>query len=297
MMKPTYCPDKFFFNLISQNDYFLVIVSKFVIMHRHAPFQTFKYPRHAEHTLTYRIGYRMKRPKDYIIFPLDVPEYDQAINFVTRLKDHVGLFKIGLELFISQGPDILKAIRETAGSKIFLDLKLHDIPATVNRAFLAASVYGPEFVTIHCDEGEGVFKNVAENNPGNTRILGITVLTSLNSTNLTRLGCTEKYIDDISALVLLRAQMAKEAGCHGVVCSGHEVSMIKRELGDEMIAVTPGIRPSWSLVSSDDQKRIVTPRDAVQKGADYIVVGRPIRDADDPVDAAKMVAEEIAAEL
>lgn len=235
----------------------------------------------------------MKRPNDYIIFPLDVPEYNQAIKFVTLLKDHVGLFKVGLELFISQGPDILKAIRETAGSMIFLDLKLHDIPATVKRAFLAASAFGPEFVTVHCDEGEGVLKNIAENNPGNTRILGITVLTSLNRENLVRLGYREKYIDDLSALVLLRAKMAKEAGCHGVVCSGLEVSRIKRELGNEMITVTPGIRPAWSPVSSDDQKRIVTPRDAIENGADYIVVGRPIRDAGDPVDAAKRVAEEI----
>ena len=235
----------------------------------------------------------MRTPKEYIIFPLDVSTYDQAIKYVTLLKDHVGLFKVGLELFISQGPAILEAIRGIAGGKIFLDLKLHDIPATIKRAFMAASTYEPEFVTIHCDEGGGALQSIAENNPGKTKILAVTVLTSLNKKSLIALGYAEKYIHDSSGLVLLKARMAKEAGCHGVVCSGHEVSMVKRELGHEMIVVTPGIRPAWSLVGQDDQKRVVTPQAAVKNGADYIVIGRPIRDAKDPVDAAKKVAEEI----
>jgi orotidine-5'-phosphate decarboxylase len=237
----------------------------------------------------------LKKSRDYIIFPLDVPEYDQAMKYVSLLKDHVGLFKVGLELFISQGPAILKAIYETAGSKIFLDLKLHDIPATMNRAFLAASTFYPEFVTVHCDTGDGFLKEVADNNPGNTKILAVTLLTSLNRANLLRLGYKEKYTEDLSSLVLLRARLAKETGCQGVVCSGNEVEMIKAELGKDYIAVTPGIRPAWSLVEGDDQKRVVTPRIAVEKGADYIVIGRPIRDASDPSDAAKRVAEEIEA--
>jgi orotidine-5'-phosphate decarboxylase len=235
----------------------------------------------------------MRTPKEYIIFPLDVSTYDQAIKYVTLLKDHVGLFKVGLELFISQGPAILEAIRGIAEGKIFLDLKLHDIPATIKRAFMAASTYEPEFVTIHCDEGGGALQSIAEDNPGNTKILAVTVLTSLNKKNLLELGYAEKYIHDSSGLVLLKARMAKEAGCHGIVCSGHEVSMVKRELGPEMIVVTPGIRPAWSLVGRDDQKRVVTPQAAVKNGADYIVIGRPIRDAKDPVDAAKRVAEEV----
>ncbi len=235
----------------------------------------------------------MKRGKDFIIFPLDVSTYDQAMSYVNLLKDHVGLFKVGLELFISQGPDILGAIKEKTGAKIFLDLKLHDIPATTDRAFMAASAYGPEFVSIHCDEGEGNLQKVAENNPGNTKILAVTLLTSLNRKNLLRLGYADKYINDLSGLVLLKARMAKEAGCHGIVCSGHEVSMVRKALGDDLIIVTPGIRPTWSLVDRDDQKRIVTPQIAVKNGADYIVVGRPIRDAKDPREAAKKVAEEI----
>lgn len=235
----------------------------------------------------------MKKPQDYIIFPLDVPSREQALKYVSLLKDHVGLFKVGLELFISQGPDILKAIREIAGGKIFLDLKLHDIPATIMRAFLAASAHEPEFVTVHCDQGEGILRDVAENNPGNTKILAVTVLTSLNTENLEKLGYAEKYVNDLSELVLLRARIAREAGCHGIVCSGHEVAGLKRELGTDFIAVVPGIRPAWSLIGKDDQKRIVTPQVAVERGADYVVIGRPIRDAQDPADAAKRVAEEI----
>lgn len=234
----------------------------------------------------------MKTGKDYITFPLDVSTHEEVIKYVTLLKDQVGLFKVGLELFVSLGPDILRAVRDITSAGIFLDLKLHDIPATVKRAFLAASAYGPEFVTVHCDAGEGLLKDVAENNPGNTKILAVTLLTSLNRQNLARLGIVDDYVQDLSNFVLLKARIAKEAGCQGVVCSGHEVAMVKRELSD-LIAVTPGIRPAWSVVSHDDQKRIVTPKDAVKNGADYIVVGRPIRDAKNPADAAKRVAEEI----
>jgi orotidine-5'-phosphate decarboxylase len=234
----------------------------------------------------------MKTGKDYIIFPLDVSTYDDAMRYVTLLKDSVGLFKVGLELFASQGPAVLIGIREITDAKVFLDLKLHDIPETMRRAFLAAAQYGPEFISVHCDQGDGFLKEVGENNPGRTRILAITLLTSLNSTDLARLGFVDAYVNDLSRLVLLRAQIAKEAGCHGVVCSGHEVALLKRELPD-MIALTPGIRPKWSVVNRDDQQRIVTPASAVKVGADYIVVGRPIRDAADPREAAKRVAEEI----
>ena len=235
----------------------------------------------------------MKTAKDYIIFPLDVSTAEEALKYVNLVGDHVGLFKVGLELFISEGPDMLRALRDKTQAGIFLDLKLHDIPATVKRAFLAASKFKPYFVSVHCDEGGEVLKSVAESNPGDTKILAITVLTSLNQDKLKGLGFAEKYTEDLSALVLLKARLAKEAGCHGVVCSGHEVAMVKKALGEGLIAVTPGIRPAWSLVDQDDQKRIVTPQMAVKRGADYIVVGRPIRDAKDPAEAANLVAEEI----
>jgi orotidine-5'-phosphate decarboxylase len=235
----------------------------------------------------------MKTSKDYIVFPLDLPDAVTAMSYVERLKDHVGLFKVGLELFISEGPPILKAIRDAGGAGIFLDLKLHDIPATMKRAFLAASRHGPEWITVHCDEGNGFLQEIAEANPGKTKILGITLLTSLNRDNAIRLGYSEKLTKDLSRMVLLRARIAMEAGCHGVVCSGQEVAMLKRELGKELVVMTPGIRPKWAVVGNDDQKRVVTAGEAVANGADYIVIGRPIRDAKDPVEAAKRVAEEI----
>ena len=235
----------------------------------------------------------MKIPKDYIIFPLDVPNYDGAMGYVETLKEDVGLFKVGLELFISQGPKIIDAIRNVSNAGIFLDLKLHDIPATVLRAFHAASVHKPTFVTVHCDEGGEILKSVAENNPGNTKILAITVLTSLNQDKLKILGYRDEYANNISALVLQKARLAKDAGCHGVVCSGLEVGMVKKTLGADLIAVTPGIRSAWTRVEQDDQQRIVTPADAVRNGSDYVVIGRPIRDAKDPRDAARRVAEEI----
>jgi len=239
----------------------------------------------------------VKSPQDYIAFPLDVPDYDRAISFVETLDGHVGLFKVGLELFIAQGPDLLKEIRNRTTAGIFLDLKLHDIPATVKRAFLAASMHQPQFVTVHCDEGDGVLKDVAQENPGNTKILGITVLTSLNREKLRNSGYAKEYSEDVIELVLLRARMAKAAGCHGVVCSGLEAARVRKEIGPEMIIVTPGIRPAWTVVDQDDQKRIVTPADAVRNGSDYVVIGRPIRDAASPRDAAKRVAEEIASAL
>ena len=235
----------------------------------------------------------MKKPKDYLIFPLDVSTYEEAIRYVELLKEQVGVFKVGLELFVSIGPKILKGIREHSDAEIFLDLKFHDIPATVRSAFMAASAYGVKYTTIHCDEGKGLLRSVVENNPSGTKILAVTVLTSLESGDLKELGYQEKYVNDLTELVLLKARLAKDAGCSGVVCSGHEVDRVKKELGSDFIAVTPGIRPAWSLKGTDDQKRIITPYEAVKRGADYIVVGRPIRTAEKPIEAAQKVLDEL----
>ena len=235
----------------------------------------------------------MKRPKDYLIFPLDVPTYEEAIRYVELLNEHVGLFKVGLELFVSAGPRVLRGIRERSEAGIFLDLKFHDIPATVKNAFLAASAHGVAFTTVHCDEGRGLLRSVVENNPSGTKILAVTVLTSLESRNLKELGYLDRYVNNITELVMLRARMAKDAGCSGVVCSGLEVEKVKAELGRNFIVVTPGIRPAWSLAGKDDQKRIITPYQAIRGGADYIVVGRPIRAAEKPTEAAERVLHEI----
>jgi len=236
----------------------------------------------------------MKREaKDYIVFPLDVSTPQEAMRFVRILRDQVGLFKVGLELFISAGPSIISAIHDTAGQKVFLDLKLHDIPTTMRRALSAAGRHGPRFVTVHCDQGEGTLKGVVDGGPQNTRILAVSLLTSIGPKDLERLGFCEAYVADPTALVIERARIARDAGCHGLICSGREVALVKRELGKDFIVMTPGIRPEWTLVNEDDQKRVVTPRAAVEAGADYLVVGRPVRDAKEPAEAALRLAEEI----
>jgi orotidine-5'-phosphate decarboxylase len=233
------------------------------------------------------------KAKDRIIFPLDVPGYDSAMSLVKRLTGRVGLFKVGLELFIAEGPRIVEAINNAGDTGVFLDLKLHDIPVTITRALEAAARLKPVFITVHCDQGEGFLKPVSEKTHSGTKILGITLLTSLGNRHLKKLGLLPEYVNEISRLVVSRGLIAKEAGCHGVVCSGLEAARLREALGPDTTIVTPGIRPQWSLVEGDDQARIVTPRQAVEYGADYIVVGRPIRDADNPAEAADRVAEEI----
>ena len=235
----------------------------------------------------------MKKPKDFLIFPLDVSSYVEAIRYIDLLKVYVGIFKVGLELFVSVGPKIFKAIKERSNARIFLDLKFHDIPTTVKGAFLAASKYGISFATVHCDGGKGLLQAVVDNNPFGVKILAVTVLTSLGAGDLGELGYRSEYIEDIAKLVLLKAKLARDAGCSGLVCSGLEIEKVKSELGNDFIAVIPGIRPAWSLKEKDDQKRIMTPGKAIEKGADYIVIGRPIRTAKDPAEAAKKVLEEI----
>ena len=262
----------------------------------------------------------LREPKNRIIFPLDFPDINSALKYVEILKDHVGLFKVGLELFVREGPAVLNDIAKAGKAKIFLDLKFHDIPETVKGAMKSANALGAEFITVHCDERRGLLETTvkAASNPpipplrpplpllpkegikgrskggegGFTKVLAVTVLTSLSRESLKEMGFREEFQDPLK-LVLHRARIAKSAGCAGVVCSGLEAQYVKKELGKDFIVVTPGIRPSWSVVKNDDQQRIVTPSDAIKSGADYIVVGRPIRTAKDPVDAVKRVAEEI----
>lgn len=229
-------------------------------------------------------------PKHRIIFPLDVPNLKDARRFVRLLKNDIGVFKIGLELFVSEGPDIIRMVKKESSAKIFLDMKFHDIPETVRRACSSAVKHGVDFLTVHAEGGGSLLKSVVEIS-GNTKILAITVLTSLSKKDLKDIGI-KKELQEPLKLVLNRARLAKKTGCHGVVCSGLEVKYVKA-LGKDFITVCPGIRPLWSISKKDDQKRVVTPYQAIKNGADYIVVGRPIRDADNPVIAAKKVAEEI----
>ena len=235
----------------------------------------------------------MKSPKEYIVFPLDVPRRREAQEFVDLLSDSVGMFKVGLELFVRAGPQILGMIRERGGAHIFLDLKLHDIPATVERAMAAIASLGVRFATVHCGENPEMLEAAVAGSGGEVAVLAVTVLTSVSAGDLHRAGYRRKFSENIDEMVLQRAASAKAAGCAGVVCSGREAAVIKSAVGREFLAVTPGIRPRWSLSPDDDQRRATTPAEAVAGGSDYVVVGRPIRDAADPKAAARRVAEEI----
>jgi orotidine-5'-phosphate decarboxylase len=226
---------------------------------------------------------------DRIIFPLDVSDLAEAGEYVKRLDGHVGLFKIGLELFTARGPEAVRLLKG-ARAGLFLDLKFHDIPATVQAAVRAAASHGAEFVTVHCDDPR-LLQGVIRPAEKRVKVLGVTVLTSLDRKDLSNFGMRE----DLTAeqVVLLRAREAKRAGCAGVVCSPPEAGAVKREHGKGFIVVTPGVRPEWAAVGSDDQKRTATPYEAIAAGADYLVVGRPIRTAKDPVAAANRIAQEI----
>jgi orotidine-5'-phosphate decarboxylase len=240
----------------------------------------------------------VKQPKDYLIFPLDVATLHEARHYAEILSGCVGLFKIGLELFTRVGPEIVRHIKNAAnGSGIFLDLKLHDIPETVRRTMMSIADLGVTFTTVHCSDSNAMLKAASEGAGGKTGILGVTVLTSISANDLRTAGYAETFAGDITQLVLKRAEMAKEAGFSGVICSGLEAGLIKEHVGKDFLAVTPGIRPAWELAGAHDQKRILTPAQAIRNGSDYLVIGRPIRDAKDPAAAALKVIEEIESAL
>ena len=227
-------------------------------------------------------------PKDRIIFALDVASVDEAAKFTSLLKDHVGMFKVGLELFVAAGPAVVKAVRDNGGAGIFLDLKFHDIPETVKGAMRSASTLGADLVTVHTSDGQMMMKAAVEA-AGTSKVLGVTVLTSLTADAFPEAGIDGKFTPE--SLVMHRALSAKAAGCAGIVCSGQEARAIREALGPDFLIVTPGVRSADDAIG--DQKRVVTPFEAVKNGADYIVVGRPIRKAQNPVEAAKRIAGEI----
>ena len=244
-----------------------------------------------------RINQIMKQPKDYIIFPLDVPSVKTAKQYVEMLSESVGMFKVGLELYIRSGPEIIDFIKASGSAGLFLDLKLHDIPATVERAMESIADLGVAFATVHCGETKRMLEAAVKGSRGRVGVLGVTVLTSVMKEDIHAAGFQKEFSSDMSRLVAKRAAMAKEAGCTGIVCSGLEVKMIKESFGQDFIAVTPGIRPDWDYVGKDDQRRVTIPALAIENGSDYLVIGRPIRDAKDPKAAAVLIADEIAAAL
>ena len=225
-----------------------------------------------------------------LIVALDVPEVPAAKALVERVGDAAVFYKIGMELCMSQDFFPLLAWLRDQGKKVFVDLKFFDIPETVGRAVRALSERGAQFCTVHGNQA--IMEAAARSKSNGLKVLAVTALTSLDRGDLDDLG----FQCDVEALVLSRARRALAAGCDGVVSSGLEVARLRAEAPRELIVVTPGIRPVDNRVDGD-QKRVMTPARALQSGADYLVVGRPIRDAADPRAAAQAIQAEIAAAL
>jgi orotidine-5'-phosphate decarboxylase len=220
-----------------------------------------------------------------LIFALDVPSTDDAIRLVTTLGEAVSFYKLGLELFMAGGYFELMDRLVDQGKKVMVDLKFFDVPETVRLAVRQLAKHRPSFATVH---GNDAILAAAASEKGPVRILAVTVLTSLDQGDLTDLG----FQCEVEALVLSRARRALALGCDGVVSSGLEAERLRESLGDRFLIVTPGIRP---VANTDDQKRTVDVEQAFRNGADYIVVGRPIRDAADPRAAAERMQDRIRA--
>jgi len=233
--------------------------------------------------------------KDCLVLALDVDTMEDAKKLVTDLKDYVGTFKIGLQLYTSVGPDIIKLIHDEGG-KIFFDGKFHDIPNTVAKASANLVKHGVTFFNIHIQGGSKMISTTVKMAKETAKrygkekptILGVSLLTSFGQRTLTEELKVNMNIDDyVSSL----AKLAKETGLDGVIASATDVPKFKKECGDDFIILCPAIRPTWSVVN--DQVRVVTPSDAIKAGVDYLVVGRPITAADDRVSAAKLILDEI----
>ncbi len=228
--------------------------------------------------------------QERLIVALDLPDAEAARELVKRLGDAAGFYKIGMELCMSPGFFELLGWLRGEGKNVFVDLKFFDIPETVARAVRALSERGAQFCTVHGNQA--IMEAAAQAKHNGLRVLAVTALTSLDRGDLEDLG----FQCDVETLVLSRARRALAAGCDGVVSSGLEVARLRQEAPQELIVVTPGIRPVDNR-SDGDQKRVMTPTRALQAGADYLVVGRPIRDAADPREAARSIQAEIAAAL
>lgn len=223
--------------------------------------------------------------RERLIFALDVADSGRARRLVDELGDSVVFYKLGLEMFMAGGYFELIEWLIARDKKIFVDLKFFDVPATVAAAVRQLQSRGVSFATVH---GNQSIMEAAAAAKGETRILAVTVLTSLDRGDLDDLG----FDCDVGKLVLSRARRALEAGCDGVISSGLEVPALRREIDDKLFVVTPGIRPVDNR--ADDQKRVVTVGQAFRNGADYIVVGRPVRDAEKPRAAAEAIQDDIA---
>ncbi len=223
-----------------------------------------------------------------VIVPLDVESSDEALTWVDRLGDQGEFYKVGLELYTRAGPEVVRELIDR-GKRVFLDLKLHDIPNTVAGAVRAASDLGVDLLTVHASGGPTMLKAAARARSGGLRLLAVTVLTSLSPDEMSTVWGRE--IRSVREEVGRLAVLAQEAGMDGIVASALEASWVRSQVGDDFMIVTPGIRPAGA--DRGDQSRVATPTDAIRAGADYLVVGRPIMQAADPAAALAAVIEEV----
>ncbi len=235
-----------------------------------------------------------EQARNKIIFALDVDNINDIDRWAEILTNKIGMFKVGKELFTSVGPAAVRAVKQHGG-EVFLDLKYHDIPNTVAQAMLAAGRLGVKLVNLHALGGPEMMEKASKavhaefGDIERPRLLAVTILTSSTRETLKAVG-----IDyPVEQMVVRLAKLAKESGMDGVVASPLEIQAIRAACGSDFLIVTPGVRPSFA--ATDDQKRIMTPSEAVKAGADYLVIGRPIAKATDPRQAAEMIVDEILA--
>ena len=228
----------------------------------------------------------MTEAADKIIVALDVATKKEAFDLVEQLRGAISFFKIGLQLYTAEGPEIVRAVRAT-GANVFLDLKLHDIPNTIRLAVESAAQLEIQMLTIHLFGGEAMIRAAVSAKPRDLLLLGVTVLTSVDEQTIRQIGIADK----VENHVLRLAKLGVKNGIDGIVASSHEIGRLRREFGDKIKIVVPGIRPAGS--ESADQKRVMTPREAIHAGADYLVIGRPIIAHSRPGEAVTKILQEL----
>jgi orotidine-5'-phosphate decarboxylase len=228
----------------------------------------------------------MTNVADKIIVALDVPTKEKALGLVKQLRDQISFFKIGLQLYTAEGPEIVRTVLAT-GAKVWLDIKLYDIPNTVARAVESASHLGVHMLTIHLSGGSEMIRAAIAARANNMLLLGVTVLTSATEQTLREVGISGTVEDQVLRL----AKLGVEAGIDGVVASPHEITKLRAEFGNKIKIAVQGIRPTWA--EPGDQKRFMTPLEALEAGADYIGIGRPITAHQRPSDAVEKILKEL----
>jgi orotidine-5'-phosphate decarboxylase len=228
----------------------------------------------------------MTNPSEKIIVALDVPAKAKALDLVEQLRGDISFFKIGLQLYTAEGPEIVRALLST-GARVWLDLKLYDIPNTVARAVESANTLGVQMLTIHLSGGSEMIRSAIAARATDMLLLGVTVLTSATERTLREIGIA----DNVEDQVLRLARLGVESGIDGVVASPHEIDRLRGEFGNRIKIAVQGIRPTWA--EPGDQKRFLTPRRALEAGADYIGIGRPITAHPRPREAVEKILEEL----